>query len=83
MTCLNQHLHVFLDEIDDRPCPSLPKPANLARATNRLRQRLRPTDPTELGFVLQEEHIPAGFLQEDICVWERRHLVFATEQQLN
>ena len=27
---------VFLDNLDDRPCPSLPKPANLARAANRL-----------------------------------------------
>ena len=72
---------VFLDNIDDRPCPSLPKPANLARAANRLRQCQRPNDPTDLEFVLQE-HIPAGFLQKDICVRERRHLVFATEQQL-
>ena len=74
---------VFLDSIDDRPCPSLPKPANLARAANRLRQRQRPNDPTDLEFVLQEEHIPAGFLQKDIHVREKRHLVFATEQQLN
>ena len=48
-----------------------------------MRQRQRPNDPTNLEFVLQEEHIPAGFLQGDICVRERRHLVFATEQQLN
>ena len=74
---------VFLDNIDDRPCPSLPKPANVVRAANRLRQRQRPNDPTDLEFVLQEEHIPAGFLQKDIRVRERRHLVFATEQQLN
>ncbi|CAB4027969.1 hypothetical protein pdam_00025431, partial, partial [Paramuricea clavata] len=74
---------VFLDEIDDRPCPSLPKPANLARAANRLRQRLRPDDPADLKFVLQMEHIPDGFLQKDICVRERRHLLFATEQHLS
>ena len=74
---------VFLDNIDDRPCPSLPKPANLARAANRLRQRQRPNDPTNLEFVLQEEHIPGGFLQKDIRVREICHLVFATEQQLN
>ena len=73
---------VFLDNIDDRPCPSLPKTANLAKAANRLRQRQRPNDPTDLEFVLQE-HIPARFLQKDIRVQERRHLVFATEQQLN
>jgi hypothetical protein len=74
---------VFLDEIDDRPCPSLPKPANLARAANRLRQRLRPDDPADLKFVLQMEHIPDGFLQKNICVRERRHLLFATEQHLS
>ena len=74
---------VLLDNVDDHPCPRLPKPANLARAVNRLRQRQRPNDPTNLEFVLQEEHILAGFLQEDIRVREKRHIVFATEQQLN
>ena len=34
---------VLLEEwIDENPCPSLPKPENMARAANRLRQQLRP-----------------------------------------
>ena len=37
---------VLLDEIpDDDPCPAIAKPENMARAANRLRQRLRPEDP--------------------------------------
>lgn len=40
---------VLLDEIpDDDPCPAIAKPENMARAANRLRQQLRPEDPTDL-----------------------------------
>ena len=54
---------VLLDErIDENPCPSLPKPENMARAANRLRQQLRPEDPTDLAFEISEENIPADFL---------------------
>ena len=74
---------VLLEErIDENPCPSLPKPEYMARAANRLRQQLRPEDPTDLAFELSEENIPADFLKADVCIQSNRHLVFATRQQL-
>lgn len=73
---------VLLEELPDAPCPSLPKPEYIARAANRLRQRLRPKDPTDLEFELDDSHIPDHFLLSDIQVRGRRHLMFATDQQL-
>ena len=66
----------------DAPCPTIAKPQHLARAANRLRQRLRPTDPIDLEFEVEEDHIPTEFLRADIVGSNRRHLVFATDQQL-
>ena len=54
----------------------------MARAANRLRQQLRPEDPTDLAFEISEENIPADFLKADVCIRSKRHLVFATSQQL-
>ena len=54
----------------------------MARAANRLRQQLRPEDPTDLAFDISEENIPAGFLKGDVCSRSKRHLLFATNQQL-
>ena len=51
-----------MENLTDDPCPSLPKPLNLAKAANHLRQRLRPADPLDLEFELQPEHIPENFL---------------------
>ena len=59
---------VLLEEITDAPCPSLPNPTNLARAANYLRKQLRPMDPTDLDFDLDEHHIPGDFLRADIKV---------------
>ena len=50
---------------------------------NRLRQRLRPKEPVDLDFSLEEEHLPEAFLRADLCVRSRRHLVFATDEQLH
>ena len=36
----------------------------------------------DLDFSLEEDHIPDGFFQADVTVNSRRHLVFATEKQL-
>ena len=60
----------------------MPRPENIARAANRRRQRLRPKDPQNLEFELATDHIPSEFLHADLRVRSRRHLVFATDQQL-
>ena len=74
---------VLLEEpIDKYPCPSLPKPENMARAANRLIQQLRPEDPTDLAFEISEENIPANFLKADVCIRSKRHLVLASSQLL-
>ena len=74
---------VLLEErVDEHPCPSLPKPENMTRAANRLRQQLRPEDPTDLAFDISEENIPAGFLKGNVRSRSKRHLLFATNQQL-
>ena len=73
---------ILLQELTDAPCPSLPKPEYIARTANRFRQRLRPKDPTDLAFELKHDHLPAGFFRADVQVHGRRHLMFATEQQL-
>lgn len=65
MVIVNQ---VLIEELTDAPCPSLPNPLNLAKAANYLRQRLRPPDPTDLGFELNSHHIPEGFMRGDIKV---------------
>ena len=63
-------------------CPALSKPEHIARAANRLRQRLRPEDPKDLDFEIMEDCIPQGFFQAEVYVKERRHLIFATDEQL-
>ena len=60
----------------------MPRPENIARAANHRRQRLRPKDPQDLEFELATDHIPSEFLRADLRFWSRRHLVFATDQQL-
>ena len=73
---------VLLEDLKDIPCPSLPRPENIARAANRRRQRLRPKDPQDLEFELATDYMPSEFLRADLRVRSRRHLVFATDQQL-
>ena len=48
-----------------------------------MRQQLRPEDPTDLNFGLNEDYIPSNFMQADVHVRNQRHLVFATSQQLD
>jgi len=54
------------ERIDGNACPSLLKPENMARAANRLRQQLRPEDPTDLELEISEENIPVDFLKADV-----------------
>ena len=59
---------ILLNELTDAPCPSLPNLDSLQRTANRVREQLRPQDPKDLDFELETEHIPDGFLREDIKV---------------
>ncbi|XP_020612159.1 uncharacterized protein LOC110050574 [Orbicella faveolata] len=54
---------VLSERLHEGPCPSLPKPAHIARAANRHRQKLRPEDPTDLTFELRPDCIPDNCLQ--------------------
>jgi hypothetical protein len=67
----------------EEPCPKLPKVEHMIRAANRLRQAKRPQDPQDLEFDLEEEHIPEDLFRADVRVRERRHLIFASNQQLS
>ena len=53
----------------------------LARAINRARQRDRPGEPTDLLFELDMERV-TNFLQADIRIRSKWHLIFATSEQL-
>ena len=67
---------------DDAPEPCRPDVENLARAENRLRQSKRPEEPRNVDFTLAEEYLPENFLISDIQSTTSRHLVFATNKQL-
>lgn len=43
------------------PVPSMPKMESLVRHVNRLRQKTRPPNPTDLAFELNARFIPQGF----------------------
>ena len=66
----------------DEPIRALPAISQLAQNANRRRQKLRPEEPFDLKFVLAEDFIPNDFLQKDITVDDRRHIIFATPLML-
>ncbi|XP_044163204.1 uncharacterized protein LOC122947722 isoform X2 [Acropora millepora] len=76
-------LQVLLEEMSTAPCPAMSKPVHLARAANRLRQSNRPADPTSIDFDLREDVLPENFLRADITTRNGRHLIFASDEQLN
>ncbi|KAK8375337.1 hypothetical protein O3P69_008302 [Scylla paramamosain] len=65
------------------PEPSRPAPGLLVRRANRLRQALRPTDPQDLHFEVAVNFIPQDYLRNDIAMDGARHLIFATQAQLD
>lgn len=58
----------------------------MTRNLNRQRQGQRPDGPTDMTFQLDtdylQQHIPEPFFRADVHVNNRRHLVFATNRQL-
>ena len=56
---------------------------SMARKANRYKQTLRPEDPKGADFNLAEDLLPDGFLQKDLTVDGARHLIFATQNQLD
>ncbi|XP_063441920.1 uncharacterized protein LOC134722239 [Mytilus trossulus] len=65
-----------------QPAGSRVKQSNLVRVVQRTKQKLRPDEPHDLEFELDLDFIPPGFLQRDIHVDSKRHLLFATTAQL-
>ncbi|KAH3873457.1 hypothetical protein DPMN_036692 [Dreissena polymorpha] len=68
------------------PEASRPDYTNLLRNCNRRRQHQRPKDPTDTDFELDmafiNEKISSSFFRDEVRNGERRHLIFATDQQL-
>lgn len=64
------------------PVSCLPAPLNLARQGYRKRKAYRPQELHDLHFEISYDHIPLHFLQWDISVGERRHLLFATKTSI-
>ncbi|XP_074659300.1 uncharacterized protein LOC141912033 isoform X2 [Tubulanus polymorphus] len=62
---------------------SVPAPENLARQGKGARQGQRPDHPNDLHFQLETDFIADGFFRKDISVDDRRHLVFATQKQVD
>ena len=67
---------------DNVLCPCLPKPVNLARRANRARQKLRPKEPEGLFFEIDMSYVPEAFVQDDVTVTGRRHIILASEAML-
>jgi len=62
--------------------PTLPGKLSLARQANRKRQKVRPDNPSDIGFELQRQHIADGFLQADVQLEGSRHTILATATML-
>ena len=66
----------------DLPEASRPAISNLKRQCNRRRQKDRPPEPKDLDFQLADYYLPDDFLQADIKKHGQRHIILATNQQL-
>ena len=61
----------------------LHKPSNLDRVANHHRQKMRPNHPSDLDFEIHYDHVPEAFLKRDIIVNGKRHLLCATDHQID
>ncbi|XP_071962605.1 uncharacterized protein [Antedon mediterranea] len=62
----------------------LPSEGALKRQAKRFRLNCqKPEEPTDLDFTLANHAIPEGFLRADIVRGKQRHLLFASEEQLD
>ncbi|XP_060590210.1 uncharacterized protein LOC132745334 [Ruditapes philippinarum] len=59
------------------------RPDYVARVVNRYRQELRPDEPVDMDFELDENAISHDFYRREVKVEDRRHLIFATDNQLD
>ena len=69
---------VLAERVTNEPTTSLPAPVQLAQNANHRCECLQPQDPQDLDFTLAEDYFPEGFLQKDIWVDDRHHIIFAT-----
>ena len=69
-----------MQEFKNSSHPDTPSVNAISRAINRARKSLRPDDPVDLEFEIDESF--KQFLKADIKMQSRRHLIFATEKQL-
>ena len=64
--------------------PAIPVANSLARKANRAREKLRPPPPTDLNFDVNMDFLKCPeFLVADVFVGTARHMVFATQEQLD
>ena len=71
-----------MEEMTTRDDFALPKPALLARTANRHRQKLRPKEPSTLEFDIDFGFLGENFIVDDIRIDDQRHIVMATQDQL-
>ena len=75
---------VLLQDGNNQTCPSLPKPDYLAQQANRHRQKVRPAEPTDLVFEIDEQFVPEAFYRGSvIAVGDKKHLLFASDSMLH
>ncbi len=77
---------LLAEPLRENPTVQLPNLSAVARTLNRMRRKLRPSNPEELFFQIVEANIPKDFLREDVVVvhsdtHRERHLVFGTDRQ--
>ena len=52
------------------------------RPPNRHRKKMRPAEPREINFNLDEDYIPVNFYRGDVKVENQRHMIFATDREI-